>query len=648
MILTILFLFSIFVFCSCSKPYHLVAVTIFKDESEFLESWIDHYIKEGVDHFYMLDHGSKDNYLDVIRKYPGNMITLVRDSSSKSTPSTHVQREQLLNKFFLKQIVRDANWVMVLGIDDYVYPSSFRTCIGNVLNGMEPSVQTVVLPWKLFGSKVLENNTPQDIIVNHLLRREQNFDFRMKSALKTIVRVTDSLRLTKHASNANQSVAEHFSSGDPFSADVKFSWAFGNAQPLQLNHYMVVSKSYFHNLQCGAKCSQPSEHKPYSKEVYDKLEETANARRDVLLARRRRIIQDKCMSLLVPTINPLFDHPERAIDLQNQWNIPEGTLVTADAYTQFKDVDGAPFLLKRLPSRHGVLPKSCYEVTFRNNVSLPFCYPQVHIPGHPKCGTSSMYSYLKSQSHLFTGRVTKELCPKVTYREHFKTLSDESQVSGPKIEITGCLMWDRIMVLHQILQPNAAYLYMVRDAAHYAWAAYNFWCIASIEYCRHPGQFTAKNATRSPEHFDQFVRTEGSQFSCPAVKDLFTTTVRQMEKVLKFRPLVVSVDALSSPEFEVAHLTRLEKYLNKALNASIVLDKTKFERVNSGALLSGRGAQKSAGENKTLSDGVYEISGFRPLLPQTAEYITSCWGSCKDVAAMSKFPYKCAAEVAVK
>ena len=59
--------------------YYLSVVSIFKNESMILEEWINHYIKESVQHFYLVNNGSDDNFMPIINKYK-NYITLVNDN----------------------------------------------------------------------------------------------------------------------------------------------------------------------------------------------------------------------------------------------------------------------------------------------------------------------------------------------------------------------------------------------------------------------------------------------------------------------------------------------------------------------------------------------------------------------------------------
>ena len=43
--------------------YYLSILAIFKNEAMNLKEWIEHYILNGVEHFYLINNGSTDNFL---------------------------------------------------------------------------------------------------------------------------------------------------------------------------------------------------------------------------------------------------------------------------------------------------------------------------------------------------------------------------------------------------------------------------------------------------------------------------------------------------------------------------------------------------------------------------------------------------------
>ena len=47
----------------------IAILTCFKNESHVLQEWIEHYKKRGIEHIYMINDFSTDNYLEKIKPY---------------------------------------------------------------------------------------------------------------------------------------------------------------------------------------------------------------------------------------------------------------------------------------------------------------------------------------------------------------------------------------------------------------------------------------------------------------------------------------------------------------------------------------------------------------------------------------------------
>ena len=47
--------------------FKLSVGAMFKNESLIIKEWLDHYIYNGVEHFYLVDDNSDDNYLSIIQ-----------------------------------------------------------------------------------------------------------------------------------------------------------------------------------------------------------------------------------------------------------------------------------------------------------------------------------------------------------------------------------------------------------------------------------------------------------------------------------------------------------------------------------------------------------------------------------------------------
>ena len=63
--------FTLFVFNNALSQYKydLAVCAIFKNEARFLKEWIEFYKLIGVEHFYLYNNFSNDNYQDVLQPY---------------------------------------------------------------------------------------------------------------------------------------------------------------------------------------------------------------------------------------------------------------------------------------------------------------------------------------------------------------------------------------------------------------------------------------------------------------------------------------------------------------------------------------------------------------------------------------------------
>ena len=154
--------------------YGLVVVSMFKNESMILKEWLDHNIDIGVEHFYLIDNGSTDDYLRVLRPYMRKgYISLVRDPSrwkyggeSKRQLAPYFDSQGkgllvdkgrhdsthaiLINRHFLQFVKNDAEWIMVIDPDEYIF--SPRAKISDVLLSIPPVCTDIWIPWRVFGS----------------------------------------------------------------------------------------------------------------------------------------------------------------------------------------------------------------------------------------------------------------------------------------------------------------------------------------------------------------------------------------------------------------------------------------------------------------------------------------------------------------
>jgi hypothetical protein len=126
----------------CKTPYNLVVVAIFKNEAVVMREWLNHYVREGVEHFYMIDNGSTDNWQPEVEGFP---VTIYSDTE-KAKQMEHY------NNYFLEEVKRSSEWVMVVDLDDFMYARKGYKTIPEYLDSLDKDIGQIIVDKKYFES----------------------------------------------------------------------------------------------------------------------------------------------------------------------------------------------------------------------------------------------------------------------------------------------------------------------------------------------------------------------------------------------------------------------------------------------------------------------------------------------------------------
>lgn len=63
--------------------YNFCVCSVFKNEAHILEEWLLHYIYHGIEHFYLVNDNSLDQYKDIIDKYSNHITLFNNDIETK-------------------------------------------------------------------------------------------------------------------------------------------------------------------------------------------------------------------------------------------------------------------------------------------------------------------------------------------------------------------------------------------------------------------------------------------------------------------------------------------------------------------------------------------------------------------------------------
>ena len=129
-------------FCNCivrfflkkpkyNKQFKISICGIFKNESPFLKEWIEFHEMIGIEHFYLYNNNSEDNYQEILQPYiEQGLVTLI------DWPYEQAQIKAYQN--FYETYRHETQWISFLDIDEFFCPRYEQTltkisCISFVL-----------------------------------------------------------------------------------------------------------------------------------------------------------------------------------------------------------------------------------------------------------------------------------------------------------------------------------------------------------------------------------------------------------------------------------------------------------------------------------------------------------------------------------
>jgi glycosyltransferase involved in cell wall biosynthesis len=202
-----------------TRRYSLCVLAIAKNEGMIIKEWIDHYLWQGVEHFYIIDNGSTDNMSQVLEPYiQKGLVSLYKLEGRKQV--------QHYNTVYNKYIKKHTDWLLVCDIDEYVYHRQKGKTLKSFVKAVNRNhVASITLHWKMFGSSGYHQQPKQ--LRKAFVWRKRDIDTNVKQIVNT--KYVVSLDIHKHKMKQG-----------PVN--------IVNPKELALNHYPIMSKEYFEKI----------------------------------------------------------------------------------------------------------------------------------------------------------------------------------------------------------------------------------------------------------------------------------------------------------------------------------------------------------------------------------------------------------------
>lgn len=241
--------FFLFNICSARCLYELSICAVFKNEAPYLKEWIEFHRLMGVQHFYLCNHHSTDDYLTVLRPYiEQNIVELykkrpgVRDNDNN--PGFFTQQVQC--KFYSKCLNRTrgiSKWVAFIDTDEFLFPTKENSLL-SVLKKYEDCAG-IAVNWQMFGTSNVKKILPHQLLIETLTQSLPS-DSPVNVHVKCIVRpkyVENYLH--PHYANYQPNYFHVNTDREPFEGP--FS-PYIQVDVLRINHYWTRDEDYFHTI----------------------------------------------------------------------------------------------------------------------------------------------------------------------------------------------------------------------------------------------------------------------------------------------------------------------------------------------------------------------------------------------------------------
>lgn len=125
------------------KKYEVSVCAIFKDEALYLQEWIEYHKIIGVNHFYLYNNFSQDNYMEVLQPYIQNGEVSLIDWPYK-------QGQMSAYRDCIEKFRYECQWIGFIDLDEFIVPIDDDN-INDFLKRFTKR-GSVIIYWKLFGS----------------------------------------------------------------------------------------------------------------------------------------------------------------------------------------------------------------------------------------------------------------------------------------------------------------------------------------------------------------------------------------------------------------------------------------------------------------------------------------------------------------
>ena len=227
-----------------SNKYYLSICAIFRDEARFLREWIEFHILLGVEHFYLLNNLSSDDYQSVLDPYmKKGIVDLYQwNYTVQDCGDWFALQDASYNKI-IKEYGHETKWLAIIDIDEFLFPVK-QDNLQQFLKEYE-EFSGVVVNYRMFGTSNIERIPEDKLSIETLIFRAQN-DYHQHKTIKSIVQPKYIKFMYAHTGDFFPSYYSVTENKERFRGS---AWRSScSVDKIRINHYWTRDEDFFCNV----------------------------------------------------------------------------------------------------------------------------------------------------------------------------------------------------------------------------------------------------------------------------------------------------------------------------------------------------------------------------------------------------------------
>lgn len=255
--------------------HNLSICAMFKDDADYLKEWIEYHRLLGVQHFWLYDNGSSDQFLEILLPYMNQGIVELTSWPSISGKNWITVQHKAYHDC-IRRCKDKTKWLAVIDSDEFIVPVVDKNGLNVLLNHFEkkPDCGGVVLSWLMFGTGFIYD-IPEDKTLVEMLLLRSNTSYDPNHHVKTICRPDRVRSFHIHSAEYLPGFTDYTVDGSNNNSS-SHSPVF--TEPVRINHYWMRTGRYFQEVKIPRRVIFNS--RTYSDEEIAEFDTDLNAEHD--------------------------------------------------------------------------------------------------------------------------------------------------------------------------------------------------------------------------------------------------------------------------------------------------------------------------------------------------------------------------------